>query len=603
MADLAGSTNEAGAFMTSTVRRTTRFALLAAFCSLVWTASAGAATITVDTTADTTVAGGCTGGNPCSLRDAVTLANNNADAEDTVVLQPNTTYTLATGDIALGAVTTDKITVEGGGARSTTIDAAGSGRIFLIGDGTITVRGMKLTGGVARGTPASTAGDGGAIAMATSNGASDVVNIDDVWMTGNSAPLAGGAFASQAHTGPVATVYFTNSTISGNTVANPGTAQGGGLLISGNATLTNTTVSGNSVDAMGAGSARGGGISAFPAVNASTITFKNTTIAGNNVKNGTPGMSYGGGYAGIPGSFGTTIDARNTIIAGNKLDGNTDACGSTTGVTVASTNSLADDSSCNFTDPGSIQGKDPLLAALADNGGDTMTMALQPGSPAIDAGESADCPAADQRGITRPQARACDMGAYERVFRADLALAGSASPEPVVVGDNVTYTWTVTNNGPDPATGIKVTDTLPDGLAFVSSDGATVSSTVAARPVVTTPDVTPKLQFSAKITKVNKRGKPTRYRIAAKGKLTRTGSSKCGGRLLIDVKVKTMRTILRATPVKSSCTFARTFTFSGSRIKKRLREKSKQHFRVVGRYSGTKGIKPVRKTVAVRANR
>ena len=40
-------------------------------------------------------------------------------------------------------------------------------------------------------------------------------------------------------------------------------------------------------------------------------------------------------------------------------------------------------------------------------------MALLAGSPAIDAGGDANCPATDQRGVTRPQGSHCDIGAYE----------------------------------------------------------------------------------------------------------------------------------------------------------------------------------------------
>jgi predicted outer membrane repeat protein len=56
---------------------------------------------------------------------------------------------------------------------------------------------------------------------------------------------------------------------------------------------------------------------------------------------------------------------------------------------------------------------DPLLGPLADNGGSTLTMALLPGSPAIDTGIDAQCPSSDQRGTTRPQGSHCDLGAFE----------------------------------------------------------------------------------------------------------------------------------------------------------------------------------------------
>ena len=56
---------------------------------------------------------------------------------------------------------------------------------------------------------------------------------------------------------------------------------------------------------------------------------------------------------------------------------------------------------------------DPLLGPLQDNGGPTQTHALLPGSPAIEAALLANCPATDQRGVSRPQGAGCDIGAYE----------------------------------------------------------------------------------------------------------------------------------------------------------------------------------------------
>jgi hypothetical protein len=56
---------------------------------------------------------------------------------------------------------------------------------------------------------------------------------------------------------------------------------------------------------------------------------------------------------------------------------------------------------------------DPKLGPLANNGGPTLTMALLPGSPAIDAGNTSLAPATDQRGFPRPAGLAADIGAFE----------------------------------------------------------------------------------------------------------------------------------------------------------------------------------------------
>ncbi|UXI66242.1 hypothetical protein N4264_15955 [Tahibacter amnicola] len=51
---------------------------------------------------------------------------------------------------------------------------------------------------------------------------------------------------------------------------------------------------------------------------------------------------------------------------------------------------------------------------------------------------------------------------------ADLAVTVVDSPDPVLAGNNLTYTVTVTNNGPDAASTVSLSDTLPGTLTFVS---------------------------------------------------------------------------------------------------------------------------------------
>lgn len=52
---------------------------------------------------------------------------------------------------------------------------------------------------------------------------------------------------------------------------------------------------------------------------------------------------------------------------------------------------------------------------------------------------------------------------------ADLSISKSDYPDPVIVGDSLLYTITVTNNGPDGATGVIVSDTLPPGVNLSSA--------------------------------------------------------------------------------------------------------------------------------------
>ena len=51
----------------------------------------------------------------------------------------------------------------------------------------------------------------------------------------------------------------------------------------------------------------------------------------------------------------------------------------------------------------------------------------------------------------------------------DLSLTKSNSPDPVFVGNNLTYTITATNNGPSNASGVVITDTLPANVTLVSA--------------------------------------------------------------------------------------------------------------------------------------
>ena len=80
-------------------------------------------------------------------------------------------------------------------------------------------------------------------------------------------------------------------------------------------------------------------------------------------------------------------------------------------------NLSSDDTCSSFVEAGDLQNVSTAAGVLSNNGGPTPTCPLLPGSPAIDAADTLECPATDQRGVTRPQTvstAACDIGAFER---------------------------------------------------------------------------------------------------------------------------------------------------------------------------------------------
>lgn len=95
-----------------------------------------------------------------------------------------------------------------------------------------------------------------------------------------------------------------------------------------------------------------------------------------------------------------------------------------------------------------VPSADPLLLPPAFNGAFTKTMALQEGSPAIDAGSG--CPATDQRGFEREGA--CDLGSFE-YHSSPLSQASEDLPE----SDFLIY--------PNPSEGVFFIETeIPDDI-------------------------------------------------------------------------------------------------------------------------------------------
>lgn len=175
------------------------------------------------------------------------------------------------------------------------------------------------------------------------------------------------------------------------------------------------TAGGLGGDGGAGGNAGGGGL-----YNSGSAWLRNCTFAGGSVIGGTNGLSggwpahdgvMGAGYGAAVDNTGGYLELKNTILDGPVAGANVAGEVSDGGYNLNSDGSLslASTNSRNYTNS--------LLSALADNGGPTPTMALQAGSPAIDAADPASCLPYDQRGWPRFGTR-CDIGAYEFPYSA-----------------------------------------------------------------------------------------------------------------------------------------------------------------------------------------
>ncbi len=241
------------------------------------------------------------------------------------------------------------------------------------------------------------AGAGGGIM----NFETGTITVTDSSITNNSADNGGGLFN-------FGTANFTNSTIAGNSVS----TNGGGVSTWYWLTLTNSTIVGNSA-------ATGGGV-----FNLGTLTTTNATFSENSAATG------GGIYNGMPipefPEFAGTLNFSNTIIANSTVGAD---CYSE-GLINTNINNLVENNAASPNQCATPSlAADPNLGPLANNGGPTQTMALLPGSPAIDAGDDNACPSTDQRGILRPQGGHCDIGAFEKEYELETTVLKSIAAQ------------------------------------------------------------------------------------------------------------------------------------------------------------------------------
>ncbi len=204
------------------------------------------------------------------------------------------------------------------------------------------------------------------------------------------------------------TMTVTNTTLTGNY----GVA-GGGIANNGTLTLVNNTITGNSTDDSG-----GGLYNSPPSPDQpSIVNLVNTLIAGNTGPNG-------------PDYWGAVTQASHSLIGDGTL---------TTGVVNGQNGNLVGNSARPI---------DTRLDTLQDNGGTMQTMALLPGSPAIDAGTNTGAPTTDQRGFNRPVNGVADIGAYEYQPPATVTTLADMPSPASTVSQAVTFTATVAGTAP-----------------------------------------------------------------------------------------------------------------------------------------------------------
>jgi hypothetical protein len=239
------------------------------------------------------------------------------------------------------------------------------------------------------------------------------VTVSNSAFTGNSADAGdgrwtyGGAIAS-TNRGKLTvsnSIFAANTaSASGGAISNAGLSWTGARPRNGRLTVTNSTFFDNACTGDGCW---GGAIDNAGPLEVTNCTFSNNSVSINN--------GQGGAIAHGPSGRATI---RNTIFAASRGAGN---CHSPYGHLKDGGHNLDAGATCGFTAAGSLSNTDPQLdpAGLVDNGGPTQTIAVQAGSPAINAGDAAVCKKVlnnlDQRGYVRPGtgATACTIGAYE----------------------------------------------------------------------------------------------------------------------------------------------------------------------------------------------
>lgn len=391
-------------------------------------------------------------GGPGTLRSVVATAVS-GDTVDMTQLSCST-ITLTSGTIS---ILVNDLTLQGPGANALTLDGGGVDRVIGHGVGAgsnLTINDISISNGHTEAVRA----QGGCV-LSFGNVSLTRATISNCSVDGGSSKYAaagGGLMANGDLTLTDSSLVDNTVSAIGGTYAASYGSLGGGAYVRGNALIIDSTISGNSVQApTGTNGYRayGGGIVAMQ-----SLVVYNSTIAFNTAD------QRGGGVFRFASSADYGTDLQSTIVADNTVAYQGYSAADFGGYgTISGANNLIGTS--DLTVPGDTLTADPQLQPLADNGGSTLTHALSPGSPAIDAGNNSATLAFDQRGDGYPRVSglAADIGAfeYQQVFAAP-TLTKTFAPDEILIEGISTLTITLGNTNAAAATlSADLVDNLP----------------------------------------------------------------------------------------------------------------------------------------------
>jgi hypothetical protein len=189
-----------------------------------------------------------------------------------------------------------------------------------------------------------------------------------------------------------------------------GNGAGGGIYMNGGAlSINSSTLADNEArggpTAGPAGTAYGGpaenGFGGSLYIASGTVSINNSTLADNHAVSGTsnpatggsPGVGYGGGIYNTAGPG--ALQMHDTILADDTADVAPDLDG---GLASQGYNLIGNSTGGSGFAASDLLNVNPQLGPLQNNGGPTQTMALVPGSLAVNGGDNTNAPVYDQRG-------------------------------------------------------------------------------------------------------------------------------------------------------------------------------------------------------------